>query len=56
MTGVSQMGALPGVMIEPLAFLSWNLTGTVLPALKMLVAVSTWCAVSLMGCRKPSQR
>ena len=28
----------------PTAFFSWNLTGMVLPALKTLVEVPTWCA------------
>jgi hypothetical protein len=34
--------------------LSWNLVGTVLRPLKMLLEVPTWWAVSLIGCRKPS--
>jgi len=41
----------------PSLFLSWNFAGTVLPALKMLtVVVPTWWAVSLIGCRNPSNR
>ena len=55
-TGASQIGALLGVMMVPSARFSWNFTGTVLPALKMLVAVSIWWAVSLIGWRNPSHR
>jgi hypothetical protein len=39
----------------PAAFLSRNLAGIVWPSLNLLCCTPVWCAVSLIGCRNPSQ-
>ena len=51
--GVIQIGVDVDCTGRPLEFLSWNFTGTVLPALKTLWLSPVWYAVSLMGCKKP---
>jgi hypothetical protein len=56
LTGVRHIGATAAWTTVPAEFFSWNFAGTVLPAWKMLVDVPTSCAVSLIGCRNPSNR
>ena len=49
-TGVSHLGALLAWTTFPLASLSWNFAGIVLPALNTLICEPLVWAVSLIGC------
>src|SRR6266498_5015885 len=58
LTGVVErlnVGRAPAWTTVPSAFFNWNFVGMVLPSLKKL-SKPPWWAVSLIGCRNPSQR
>ena len=55
LAGLTQVGLLAGVAVDPSAFLRLNATGTVVPALKTLVGAPGVTAGSFNGAANPAK-